>query len=326
MDKTNKTGMAAWIRTHAYDVAAYAGLLITVALFFVFSGSKLMYNLTSTLQTVAPFAIISLGAVFVYSMGYMDVSVGQQVGVYAILMILITNKIGNAAGILIAFAVVLVIAMICGAFNGAVAVWLGLPSIVTSLFLMFIFGGTQMLLMEKIGNASVKLAMKIRPDDRMVYTLLVVAVIILVVLITTYFFYYTKLGKYTRAIGANEQASVQSGINIIKWKILAYMYFGITIAIGSLVLLSKSNSAGKGTGNGYAMDIMVCLILGGMPLSGGTMSRVRSALIGTFTYTLLANDLTVMGVDLSVINLVKAIVFLAIVFMTCRKKNGTLPR
>lgn len=326
MEKTGQKGMIPWIMAHAYDVTAYAGLLVTVIMFFIFSGDKLMYNLTSTIQTVAPFMIIALGAVFVYSMGYMDVSVGQQVGVYAILMILITNRIGTLAGIFIAFAAVLAIAMLCGAFNGAVAVWLGLPSIVTSLFLMFIFGGAQMLLMEGTGNSTVKLDIKIRPDDRIAYTLIIVAVVLVLALITTYFFYYTKLGKYTRAIGANERTSAQAGVDLTKWKIMAYIFFGITIAVGSLVLLSKSNSAGKGTGSGYAMDIMVCLILGGMPLSGGMNSKVRSALIGTLTYTLLANDLTVMGVDLNMINFVKAVVFLAIVFVTCRKKTGTLPR
>ena len=75
----NKT--ASWLKTHIYDVAAYGGLALTIILFLIFSGDKLMYTATTVLQTVAPYAIISLGAVFVYSIGFMDVSVGQQVGV-----------------------------------------------------------------------------------------------------------------------------------------------------------------------------------------------------------------------------------------------------
>ena len=62
----NKT--ASWLKGHVYDVAAYAGLVITIILFLIFSGDKLMYNATTVLHTVAPYAIISLGAVFVYSM------------------------------------------------------------------------------------------------------------------------------------------------------------------------------------------------------------------------------------------------------------------
>ena len=58
----NKT--ASWLKGHVYDVAAYAGLVITIILFLIFSGDKLMYNATTVLQTVAPYAIISLGAVF----------------------------------------------------------------------------------------------------------------------------------------------------------------------------------------------------------------------------------------------------------------------
>ena len=124
----DKSKTASWLKTHIYDVAAYAGLAITVILFLIFSGDKLMYNATTVLQTVAPYAIISLGSVFVYSMGFMDVSVGQQVGVYAILYILISNKMGGTTkGVVVAFIVVLAIALACGAFNGAVAVWLGLP-------------------------------------------------------------------------------------------------------------------------------------------------------------------------------------------------------
>ena len=326
MEKTANKEKSVGLKAHAYDIAAYSGLVVTVILFLVFSGDKLFYNLSSTLQLAAPFAIISLGAVFIYSMGNMDVSVGQQVGVYAILMILITNKIGSPIGIIAAFVIVLIIAVLCGAFNGAVATWLGLPSIVTSLFLMFVFGGIQLLLMQSLGSSSIKLDVSIRPDDRSVYTLVVVIVMALVAVIATYFFKYTRLGKYTKAIGANERAAEQSGINVTKWRIIAYIAFGVTIAIGALLLLSKSNSAGKGTGNGYSMDIMVCLILGGMPLSGGMSSKIRSALIGTFTYILLSNDLTVMGVDLNVINFVKAVVFIIIVFVTCRKHLKLLPR
>ena len=323
----DKSKTASWLKGHVYDVAAYAGLVITIILFLIFSGDKLMYNATTVLQTVAPYAIISLGAVFVYSMGFMDVSVGQQVGVYAILYILISNKMGGTtAGVAVAFIVVLAIALACGAFNGAVAVWLGLPSIVTSLFLMFFFTGAQLLLMEGTGNTSISIQAKIKPMDRNQYTLMLIIAIAVVAVLGTYFFKYTKFGKYTKAIGANEIAAEQSGVNTTKWKVFAYMAFGVTVAIGAFIMLTRTGSAGKGTGTGFAMDVMICLILGGMPLSGGMKSKVSSALVGTFTYVLLSNDLTTMGVDLNMINFLKAVIFIIIVMITCRKRDGVLPR
>lgn len=316
-----------FLKKHVYDIAAYAGLAVTFILFLIFSGDKLSYNIATVLQAAAAYSIIALGAVFVYSMGFMDVSVGQQVGVYAILMIMITNRMGGTVtGVIVSFLVILLLALICGAFNGAVAVWLKLPSIVTSLFLMFFFTGAQLLLMESTGTNSISIKAQIKPTDRNLYNLVLVIAIIAVALVVTYFFQFTKLGKYTRGIGANEAATAQSGVNTTKWKVIAYMAFGVCVAIGSFIMLMRTGSAGKGTGSGYAMDIMICLILGGMPLSGGMKSKVSSALIGTFTYVLLTNDLTTMGVSLNLINFVKAVIFISIIFVTCRKKDTVLPR
>ena len=200
------------------------------------------------------------------------------------------------------------------------------PSIVTSLFLMFFFTGAQLLLMEGTGNTSISIQAKIKPMDRNEYTIMLIIAIVVVALLVGYFFKYTKFGKYTKAIGANEVVAEQSGVNTTKWKVFAYMAFGATVAIGSFIMLTRTGSAGKGTGTGFAMDVMICLILGGMPLSGGMKSKVSSALIGTFTYVLLSNDLTTMGVDLNMINFLKAVIFIIIVMITCRKRDGVLPR
>ena len=322
-----RTSFVSFVKNHIFDLTAYAGLAIMLILFLVFnSGPRLMYNFSAVIQAAAVYSIIALGAVFIYSMGFMDVSLGQQIGVYVILMILIGNKIGGVPGIVVGFLVVLALALACGAINGAVSIFLGLPSIVTSLFLMFFFTGAQYLLMESTGENTIKLAISLRPSDRNAYSLMLIGIILVLALIATYFFKYTKLGKYTRAIGANKVAANQSGISLVKWQVLGYMALGFCVAVGSFVMLTRTGSAGKGTGSGYAMDIMICLILGGMPLKGGMKSKISCALVGAFTYTLLSNVLTTMGVPLNWINFVKALIFLVIVLLTCRKPNGVLPR
>ena len=326
-EEKEKVTPAAFLKNHITDITSYLGLVIVLILFFASNGDRLMYNLSSVIQAAAVYSVIALGAVFVYSMGFMDISVGQQVGVYVILMILINNKIGGTPGLIVGFLVVLALAMFCGFLNGTVGVLLGLPSVVTSLFLMFFFTGAQVLLMEGTGENTIYVQdVTLRPADRDMYSLMLVAIIVVVALVATYFFKFTKLGKYTRAIGANETTAKQSGVNTIKWRVAGYMALGVCVALGSFVLLTRTGSAGKGTGTGYAMDIMICLILGGMPLKGGMKSKISSALVGAFTYTLLSSVLTTMGVELQMINFVKALIFLVIVLVTCRKKDGVLPR
>ncbi len=323
----DRTGYRNFFKNHLLDLLAYAGLAVMLILFLVYnSGPRLLYNFSAVVQAAAVYAILALGAVFIYSMGFMDVSLGQQIGVYVIMMILIGNKIGGVAGVVVGFVLVLALALACGAINGAVSIFLGLPSIVTSLFLMFFFTGAQYLLMEGTGENTIRLLQTVRPEDRNVYSILLVGIIVLLAVIGAYFFNYTKLGKYTRAIGANKVAANQSGISLVKWQVLGYMALGFCTAVASFVMLTRTGTAGKGTGSGYAMDIMICLILGGMPLKGGMKSKISCALVGAFTYTLLSNVLTTMGVPLNWINFVKALIFLVIVLLTCRKPNGVLPR
>ena len=214
-------------------------------------------------------------------------------------------------------------AMLCGAFNGAVAVFLKLPSIVTSLFLMFVFGGIQYILIENTGSNSVSTTYDM---SFFTQTWVMIVAMAVVGVIVFYLFNFTKLGKYTKGIGANELTTSQCGVNTTAWKVIAYMVFGACVAIGSVFLLARTKSAGKGTGSGYAMDIMICLILGGMPLSGGMKSKVRSALIGSVTYVLLSNGLILSGVDIKLVYLVKAIIFFIVVAVTCRDKSGYLQR
>lgn len=311
-----------WFSVHGSDILSYGGLVLCIILFSILSNGNLWsaYNVKILIQQASVYAVLSIGAVFIYSMGYMDISAGAQVGVYSILFILVTNKTGS---VILGFLSILGLALICGFINGYVAVMLGLPSIVTSIFLMSIFGGVQVLIMEKLDTNSIGIDLDVSLFRE---TGFMIAVIIVLAIIAIYLYKYTQLGEYVKSIGANETATQYSGISTTKWKVLAYAFFGLTVAIGAFLLACKTKAAGRGTGDGYAMDIMVALLLGGMPLSGGMKSKVSSSLIGAFTYVILSNGLTLAGVDVQVSYLIKALVFIAVILITCRKKDGVLPR
>ena len=307
---------------HGADILSYGGLVLCVLIFSILSEGKIFsaYNFRILIQAVCVYAILCMGAMFVYAMGYMDISVGAQVGVYSILCILIANKTNS---VWLGFLTILGLALICGFINGYVSVMLGLPSIVTSIFLMSIFSGIQALIMEKLALNSVAITCDMTQYKD---TKFMIAMIVIVAIVSIVLFKYTPLGEVVRSIGANEHATQYSGINTTKWKVLAYAFFGICVALGAFLLTARTGAAGKGTGNGYAMDIMVALLLGGMPLSGGMRSKISSALIGSFTYVILSNGLILSGVDTKLVYIIKAIVFIAVILITCRKKDGVLPR
>jgi ribose transport system permease protein len=298
----------------------YVGLVLVILFFSISTDGKLFspYNLSIIMQQVTALAIVSLGAVFVYALGEIDVSIGATLGLSTLIII---NIINAGYPLIIGFIAALLLALSFGLINGAVSSWLGLPSIVTSLFLMFVGGGIQKLITLKTNTITTSYDFSLWKEAW--FQLLMVLIVLLVV---GYLFNFTRIGKYIKGIGANSVSTAQSGINIIKYKIIAFLLLGSTVALSSIFVLSRTASTSKATGLGMEMDIMIALILGGMPLAGGMKSRVSPALVGAVIFVLLTNGLTLTGVDITYVPLVKAIILIVIVVITGRKKNGVLPR
>ncbi len=315
-----------WLKAHASEVAGYGGLIFCIIFFTIltpifgesiWSASKL----STLISDVIVLALMAVGAVFVYSLGSMDISIGKQVGLYATLMVALGNATGSLVwGILLS----IVISVVIGVINGATGELLHIHPIISSLVFMMILGGVSSITYTKLGSRNVGL----KTIDYHVFknTWVMVAVLVIEVLVVLYLFNFTKFGKNAKAIGANPLAAEQSGINLIKYKMIAYIIMGICVVVAAVFQMGYTGSASDSTGTGYEMNVMVALILGGMPLSGGMKSRVSCAILGAFTYSLLNVGLPMIGIAVNQVNLIKAIIFIIVVLITCRKSKGTLPR
>jgi ribose transport system permease protein len=318
----NKT----WIKAHVPEVAAYGGLLFCILLFIIvppFFGNSILApkKLATLMSDVIVVALISVGAVFIYSLGNIDISIGKQVGLYATLMVLITNSTGS---LLLSVVVCLAIALVLAVVNGVGGEVLRIHSIVPSVVIMFLLSGLSTIIYVSLGTRNITL----KSFDYSIFKSpwLMLIVLVLEVAVVVYLFNYTKYGKYARAIGANPVVAAQSGVSLIKFKAIAYMIMGVCVVLGSLFRMGYTGAASDSTGTGLEMNVMVALILGGMPLSGGMRSKVSCAVVGSFTFSLLDVGLPLIGVSNKFAYLVKALIFIIVVLMTCRKKFGILPR
>lgn len=317
---------AAWLKKHSAQVAAYSGLLVCVVFFTIltpiFGESIWSPNKIQTLmQNVIVLALMSVGAVFVYSLNSMDISIGKQVGLYATLIVVLGNATGSLIwGILLS----VVIATVIGMINGATGEALHIHPVISSLVFMMVLSGISSITYNSLGSRNVALSGISYGLFRQ--TWFMVVALVAEVLVVSYLFNFTKLGKNARAIGANPTAARQSGINLIQYKMIAYVIMGFCVVLASLFQMGYTGSASDSTGTGFEMNVMVALILGGMPLSGGMRSRVSCAIVGSFTYALLAVGLPMLGVQANQVFVIKAILFLIVVVLTCRKKTGVLPR
>ena len=99
------------------------------------------------------------------------------------------------------------------------------------------------------------------------------------------------------------------------------MIAGICVGIAAVFKLSVVGMVQSTTGNGLEMDVLVVVVLGGMSLAGGAVTKMSSAIVGAFTYVLLVRGLTIVGMNPNIVVLVKAIIFLLIIYITAQRNN-----
>ena len=105
----------------------------------------------------------------------------------------------------------------------------------------------------------------------------------------------TRAGRYTRAIGGNEEAARLSGVDVKTYKTLAYVFSGITAAIAAIVLTAKFQLADTGAGMNAELNAIAAVVIGGTSLSGGQGSVIGS-LVGALTIAVLNAGLVLVGV------------------------------
>ena len=105
----------------------------------------------------------------------------------------------------------------------------------------------------------------------------------------------TALGRYTFALGSNEEAVRLSGVNVDRWKIAVYALAGSICGVAGLLIASRLNSAQPALGQGYELDAIAAVVIGGTSLSGGR-GTVLGTLIGALIISVLANGLRILSV------------------------------
>jgi ribose transport system permease protein len=105
----------------------------------------------------------------------------------------------------------------------------------------------------------------------------------------------TVLGRYTFALGSNEEATRLSGVNTGTWKIIVYTLGGVFAGLAGVVVSARINSAQPSLGQGYELDAIAAAVIGGTSLSGGE-GTILGTIIGAFIISTLNNGLRILSV------------------------------
>lgn len=125
----------------------------------------------------------------------------------------------------------------------------------------------------------------------------------------------TRFGRYVMAIGGGERVAQLSGIPVARYKMYAFALSSTFAAVGGYFLLSRLGSATPSIGDGYLLDSIAAIVVGGTVLTGG-VGGVARTILGVALITVLSNGLNISGVSSFTQEIVKGIVIVIAVLTT----------
>ena len=250
-------------------------------------------NLLNIAQQTSINAIVAVGMTFVIISGGIDLSVGSIV---ALAGVALGAMLQTGYPLPVALAAALAAGTACGMLNGALVSVGGLPPFIATLGMMSAARGTALVFTEGRPISGFDDGFRALATGSIGFVPAPVVVMILVYVVAHLVLTRTTFGRYTYAIGGNEEATRLSGVAVRFHKTLIYGTSGLISAVAAIVLTARLNSAQPIAGMMYELDAIAATVIGGTSLMGG-QGTLAGTLVGALIMGVLRNGLNLLGVS-----------------------------
>ncbi|MBG0855124.1 substrate-binding domain-containing protein [Streptomyces spinoverrucosus] len=311
------------LRRLLLDNGALTALIVLVVALSALSGDFLTAdNLLNIGVQAAVTAILAFGVTFVIVSAGIDLSVGSVAALSATVL----AWSATSEGVPVVLAVVLAVAtgVVCGLVNGFLISYGKLPPFIATLAMLSVARGLSLVISQ---GSPIAFPESVSHLGDTLGGWLPVPVLVMVVmgLITAFVLGRTYLGRSMYAIGGNEEAARLSGLRVKKQKLAIYALSGLFAAAAGIVLASRLSSAQPQAAQGYELDAIAAVVIGGASLAGGT-GKASGTLIGALILAVLRNGLNLLSVSAFWQQVVIGVVIaLAVLLDTVRRKAGATP-
>ena len=288
-------------------------------------------SLIDILRNSVPIIVLAMGMTLVIAVGGIDLSVGAVMAIAASMACIMLNP--NLVGLKLAdvtreadptysatplwavFVVPLIIAAVCGLWNGLLVAYGKIQPMVATLILMIAGRGIAQLVTNAIkiiiyndtflqlGNGWLFL---------LPFALYIAAFVFAIAWLLTR---RTSLGLFIESVGINSRSSFFSGIDEKKIKLFAYAFCGFCAGVAGLIAVSAIRTSDANQVGLYSeLDAILAVIIGGTLMSGGRFSLLASA-IGALVIQATITSMYALGVPASTITAVKAVVVIVVILL-----------
>lgn len=281
---------------------AFASLVLLLIGFSLASPNFMqMTNIIAILQATSVNGVLAVGVTLVIITGGIDLSVGTLMTFCAVIAGVVLTYWGLPLplGIIAAIGA----GALSGLLSGTFVAKMKIPPFIATLGMMLMLKGLSLVISgtrpiyfnDTPGFTEISRGSLI---GDLVPALPIpngVLILFLTAFSVSYILERTVLGRYTFALGSNEESVRLSGVNTDAWKMAIYALSGAICGIAGLLIASRLNSAQPALGLGYELEAIAAVVIGGTSLSGGR-GTILGTLIGALIMAVLTNGLRILSV------------------------------
>lgn len=304
------------------EYGAFIALVLLVTIMMIFAdGFATSSNLLNLLRQAAFNGLIAFGMTLVILSDGIDLSVGS---VFALSAIICAELIMSGMHTAFAIIIALLVGTLLGMVSGFLVAKCRLQAFIATLITMTAYRGFAYILTDgrpisrlaESATAGSFLFKALGKGNVLLFETIKIPIpaIILVVAFFAVWFILTKttFGRRIYATGSNAKCANLVGVNTAKVKMACYAISGFMASLAGLLMCSRLNSAQPTFGDGYELDAIAAVALGGTSMSGGR-GKITGTIAGVLIIAVLNNGLNIMNVSSYYQQVIKAVVILVAV-------------
>lgn len=275
-------------------------------------------NFINIFKQTAINGILATGMACVILVGGFDLSVGAIVGLSGVVAALLAQ--GNFP-LVVPIVIAILVGAAAGMFNGVCVAYLKIPAFVVTLGSMSIIRGLAYVVSGGKPIFGVSAEYEYIAGGKLLGNIpLLVIYFLAIVLILGFVLSMTVYGRHLYSVGGNNTAAQVSGINVKGIKMSAYTICGLLAGVAGMLLTSRTVSGSPVTGEGYELDAIAAVVVGGFSLDGGK-GKWYGVIIGALIFSVISNGLDIMGVSSYYQNIIKGIIIILAVYLDVRGRS-----
>lgn len=314
------------LREKLLSAAPLAGMILLGILFLVFALIKdinIPYSMKNILNQSIITMVVATGAVYIYTLGAFDISLGASMCVSALVGAMAYNR---TESVVVMLGVCVGCAVLISLTSSLLASVFNLPVFVTTIAMLSLLNALVLVLIKANGTGDVIQipAEAVSKLNTVGFKLLVFLLFFSLCVLT---FNFMKLGRQEKFVGGNPLCAQLSGLNAKKLSVIGFVMAGLGVGLGAFLTITYAPTLSRNTAGSIGMDVIISIVFGGMPVSGGARSRIYSAAIGALSMTLLSQIMLMLNLNSGIGQMVKAAIFILVVFVSMLNNRKTiLPR